>query len=155
MEQSETETTADGSLFDRFPPPSCITKPSLHGKETEPETQTNGQNHLQRKNTDHRVAPHIHTCMCAQHTRIHTHSLYEQSSCAQWSWERQHCLVQRHHLHNLCHCPAGKTHLHRGDCLYNLFICWVTWGYFTSTHALKYTTVYITYLASFLRRFKL
>lgn len=44
--------------------------------------------------------------------------------------------------------PGTKTHLHRGDCLHKLFICWVTWFYFTSTQVLKCTSVW---LASSLR----
>lgn len=44
--------------------------------------------------------------------------------------------------------PSTKTHLHRGDCLHKLFICWVTRLYFTSTQVLKRTSVW---LASSLR----
>ena len=48
-----------------------------------------------RKNKNRSRSTNPHTHACARLTpHIRTHSLNEQSSCVQWSWERQHCLVR-------------------------------------------------------------
>lgn len=107
MEQSVTQITADSSLFDHFPPPSASPNhPYTQEGDRTRNTNKWTQPPVKEKHKPHTDTPHMHTCI--RPLGLHTHSLYEQSSCVQWSWERQHCLVHRHHLHNLCHCPAWK-----------------------------------------------
>lgn len=127
----------------------CITKPSLHRKETEPWAQTKWTEPPVKGKTPTTESLHIYTHARAHpHTHVHTHSLYEQSSCVQRSWERQHCLVHRHHLRNLRHCPAWK-HTYTEVTVFTTYLFdGLMWGCFTSARA-QPTAVYVTQLESF------
>lgn len=97
------------------PPPSASPNHPDTGRRQNQKHKQVDRTTCKGKNTNHRVATHILT---RTHAHARAHSLYEQSSCVQQSWERQQCLAQRHHLRDLCHGPGVKTHLHRGDCLH-------------------------------------
>lgn len=102
------EITADRSLFDHFPPPrASANHPYTQEGDRTRNTNKWTQPPVKEKHKPQRRSTYTHMLVSIC-TPTHTHSLYEQSSCVQWSWERQHCLVHRHHLRNLCHCPAWK-----------------------------------------------